>query len=229
MSLPFGLKPIGKAVACLMCGGSMDVGKTIDYRRHCDYAWCAECDFAQIYPMPSEEEVLDYYTSGQYRKDSHGDREGLPDEHNFSEERQSPEGWLPHISLPVERHLDIGASTGATLEIIGAGTRVGVEPGPWGRSWGALENLDEVEGTFDLITAIHVLEHVIDPFEMLRKIRLLAVGQVCIELPKPPGWGWPHLTCFRNKSILKAMADAEMPATIVDDVYDIKVKHETNL
>jgi hypothetical protein len=174
--------------------------------------------------MPSEEEVLDYYTSGQYRKDTHGDREGLPDEHNFSEERLCVEGWLPHISLPVERHLDIGASTGAALETIGAGTRVGVEPGPWGRSWGALENLDEVEGTFDLITCLHVLEHEIDPFETLRKIRRLAVGQVCIELPVLPGWGWPHLTCFRNKSILKAMADAEMPATIVDDAYHIKVK-----
>lgn len=211
-----------------MCGGSMDVGKTIDHRRHSDYAWCANCDFAQIYPMPSEEEVLEYYTSGQYRTETHCITVE-PDDRNLWEEKSRIEGWHDYIKLPVKRHLDIGSSAGTVLKLIGAEVQVGVEPGLWGRDYGALESLDEVEGTFDLITCFHALEHIVDPFEMLRKIRLLAVGQVCIELPQPPGWGWPHLTCFRNKSILKAMADAEMPAKIVNHDYHIKVKHESHL
>ena len=204
----------------------MAVGKTIDHRRHCDYAWCAECDFAQIYPMPSEAEVLEYYASGQYRTETHCKTEG-PGERNFHEERTRADGWLPYISLPVERHLDIGSSAGQVLEVLGAEVQVGVEPGIWGREYGAFESLDEVEGTFDLVTCLHTLEHVIDPFEMLRKIRGRASGQVCIELPKPPGWGWPHLTCFRNKSLLKAMEDAGMPARIVNHDFHIKAKHET--
>lgn len=225
-SLPFGLKPITKSVHCLMCGGLMRVGKTIDHRRKSDYAWCSSCDFAQIYPMPSEEEVLKYYTSGKYRTETHCKTDG-PDERNFHEEKTRAEGWLDYMSLPVERHLDIGSSAGKVLETIGAKVQVGVEPGAWGREYGAFENLDEVEGTFDLVTCLHTLEHVVDPFEMLKKIRRLAVGQVCIELPKPPGWGWPHLTCFRNKSLLKAMEDAGMPARIVNHDFHIKAKHET--
>ena len=226
--IPFGLKPIPKSVACLMCGGLMSLGKTIGSRRNCDYAWCSDCDFAQIYPMPTEEEVLKYYASGHYREDTHhGGRDSKPDEHNFNEEQKRAEGWIPHIDLPVERHLDIGSSVGKVLEVIGAEVQVGVEPGPWGRKYGAFESLDEVEGGFDLITCLHTIEHVISPFEMLERIRSLAIGQVCIEVPKPPGWGWPHLVCFRNKSLLKAMEDSGMPAKIVDDAFHIKVKHET--
>lgn len=206
----------------------MTLGKTIDHRRHCDYAWCPECDFAQIYPMPSEKEVLEYYASGDYREDTHhGGKDREPGERNFNEEKKRAEDWLPRIKFPVERHLDIGSSTGKVLEIVGAEVQVGVEPGLWGREYGAYERLDEVEGEFDLITCLHTLEHVIDPFEMLKKIRELAIGQICIELPKPPGWGWPHLVCFRNKSLLKAMEDAGMPAKIVDDSFHIKAKHET--
>ena len=204
----------------------MTLGKTIDHRRHCDYAWCADCDFAQIYPMPSEEEILEYYSSGKYRGETHS-KALEPDDANLNEERVRAEGWLDYIKFPVRRHLDIGSSAGKVLETIGAEVQTGVEPGSWGREYGAFERLDEVEGAFDLITCLHVIEHVVDPFEMLKGIRRLAVGQVCIEVPRPPGWGWPHLVCFRNKSILKAMEDAMMPARIVEDAFHIKVKHES--
>ena len=203
-----------------MCGELMAVGKTIDHRRLTDYAWCESCDFAQIYPMLPEEEIVSYYASGEYRKETDNGRDE-PQESNFHEERERARGWQPYLA-EAERHLDIGSSTGKVLETIGAPVQVGVEPSPWGREYGALESLDDVEGKFDLITCLHVIEHVTDPFSLLEQIRGLASGQVCIEIPKPPGWGWPHLTCFRSKSLLKAMGDARMPAKIVDDNYHIK-------
>ena len=216
-----------------MCGELMTVGKTIYSRRPSDYAWCESCDFAQIYPMLSEEEIVDYYASGEYRRETFSythpelDYRDEPQENNFHEERERARGWQPYLA-EAERHLDIGSSTGKILETIGAPIQVGVEPGPWGREYGALESLDDVEGTFDLITCLHVIEHLADPFSLLEQIRDLASGQVCIEVPKPPGWGWPHLMCFRNKSLLRAMEDAGMPAIIVDDAYLIKALHETS-
>jgi len=229
---PFGLKPIPiESASCLMCDGPMLVGKTIDNRRLSHYAWCESCDFAQIYPMPSEEEIINYYVSGEYRRETFRythpnlEHDDEPQENNFHEEQERARGWQPYLS-GAERHLDIGSSTGKILEIIGAPVQVGVEPGPWGREYGALESLDDVEGKFDLITCLHVIEHVTDPFSLLEQIHDLATGQVCIEVPKPPGWGWPHLTCFRNKSLLQAMDDAGMPATIVDDGFHIKALHE---
>ena len=142
----------------------------------------------------------------------------------IAEEEERAKGWIDYIKKPV-RHLDIGSSTGRVLRTIGASGQAGVEPGPWGREYGAYDSLSQVEGQFDLVTALHVLEHVVDPVGFLRPIRKLACGPVCIEVPKPPGWGWPHLTAYRNDSLLKIMEMAEMPGRIAEDAFHIKAMH----
>jgi 2-polyprenyl-3-methyl-5-hydroxy-6-metoxy-1,4-benzoquinol methylase len=47
------------------------------------------------------------------------------------------------------------------------------------------KDLDEVNGTFDVITLFHVLEHLPDPVEMLKQLsrKLTLNGQVIIEVP----------------------------------------------
>jgi hypothetical protein len=198
------------------------------YRRTTHWFWCDDCEFGQVDPMP--EGLEEYYASGEYRRETHDHRntgvefDGEPADWNYQEEEERAKRWLEHIDLPVIAHLDIGASTGKVLEVINAPIQVAVEPGPWHRYYTSWLSIEDVLLKCDLITCLHTLEHVTDPLKLLRRIRELAIGQVCIEVPQPVMRQWPHLLDFREKSLLKAMEMAGMPAAIVENEYHIKAR-----
>lgn len=98
----------------------------------------------------------------------------------------------------VSRHLDIGSSSGALLEEIRlkyGSAAVGIEPGDAYRRFSqekgfevlaSLSALSDQTKRFDLVTIMHVLEHLRDPVETLSEIRVDHMspdGYLLIEVP----------------------------------------------
>jgi 2-polyprenyl-3-methyl-5-hydroxy-6-metoxy-1,4-benzoquinol methylase len=98
----------------------------------------------------------------------------------------------------VSRHLDIGSSSGALLEEIRANYGsdvVGIEPGDAYRRFSqengfkvfaSLSELSDQEQRFDLVSIMHVLEHLRDPVETLSEIRVNHMtpdGCLLLEVP----------------------------------------------
>jgi len=105
---------------------------------------------------------------------------------------------LPRLPV-VTRHLDVGSSSGALLQRFHEQYKcasVGVEPGDsyrrFNKSQGlqiypSLDALPETDETpFDLISMLHVLEHVVDPVHTLGSLRestLEPGGYLLLEVP----------------------------------------------
>jgi Methyltransferase domain len=225
-------------LGCLICGEPTHYDGTQHMRRTTRWFRCGECDFAQVNPMPSAEELSDYYGSGKYRREvldttnrAHVSSQTITEQDRDGTERRV-ERWLPHIR-DARRHLDIGSAWGGTLELIAKhrqiGESVGVEPGPWGRKYKALESLEQAQGTFHLITCFHVLEHVSNPMAFLREIEPRATGQVCVAVPLSGNRFWPHVTDFSIGALQKAMGLAGLPAKLVGMGAELMALHDEEL
>ncbi|MFV2045135.1 MAG: class I SAM-dependent methyltransferase [Anaerolineales bacterium] len=223
---------------CLICGESTHYDGMQHFRRTTRWFRCEICDFAQVDPMPSMEVLSDYYASGKYRREvlDTTDRAHVSSQTITAQDRDAIERrigyWLPHIR-DAERHLDIGSAWGRTLERVAQhrqiGESIGLEPGPWGESYGALKSINQAKGTFDLITCFHVLEHAPDPMEFLRQIQPLATGQVCVAVPLPGSRYWPHVTDFSIRALQKAMGLAGLPAKLVGMSAELMALHDKEL
>jgi len=104
-----------------------------------------------------------------------------------------------HAGLPSHgRMLDIGCGNGATIRAFQAGapgwTHVGTEfDDRYRREVESIPNTEcmhvgepaDVPGTFDVITMIHVLEHLVDPIAFLASLhgKLAAGGVLLVEVP----------------------------------------------
>jgi SAM-dependent methyltransferase len=124
----------------------------------------------------------------------------------------------------VERHLDIGSSTGSLmLQVRGAyeNQTAGVEPAEVYRAYCAARGLTVVPdleslsaGRFDLITMAHVVEHLPDPVTYLQEIRekwLTHDGTLLVEVPNLYGHRSveiPHLFCFSSGTLGYTLAQA---------------------
>ena len=134
-----------------------------------------------------------------------------------------------HANLaPVGRMLDVGCGNGATIRAFGqvapGWTKAGTEFDAKYRA--AVESIphteplhvgpvDTVPGSFDVITMIHVLEHIVDPVSVLDTLRgkLSPGGLLLIEVPHHPANPFElliadHRTHFTADSLTRALAAA---------------------
>jgi SAM-dependent methyltransferase len=164
---------------------------------------CAECESERLDPLPSEEELLGFYPAGYH---------AYNDDHGWLATRL--------VALRARRRARyyaalVGGARGAVFDVGAGDCRhflelarhhpfdfAGVELNPamaaqarergYDVTGGTLERMDLTRhvGRYDIVSMNHVLEHVLDPGEVLRRThRLLKPGgHVVGQLPTRTSW-----------------------------------------
>ena len=160
---------------------------------------CNACGLVFQSPRMTEEELAQFYER-EYRRVYQG-HEG-PDPKDLAVQQRRAESLLA-FSMPsvsgVGNHLDIGCGAGLLLQKFQAhyGCRsTGIEPGNAYRSYtqsqgvSVYPSLEALQDThpnhFDMVSMAHVLEHIPQPVEYLRKLRselLASDGWLLAEAP----------------------------------------------
>lgn len=207
---------------CLLCG-SVRAKKyqTIESFGHpVVYYLCQNCGFVfqnQAETIASDETFYEE----QYRKLYQTSEEPTPKDLRQQTLRALDQSrFLRSAHFSPRNVLDIGASSGLLLDTLRHefGAEVtGVEPGNAYRAlaesrdipmFNALEALKATNHKpFDLVTMMHVLEHLPDPLETLRDIRknlLASDGALLVEVPHfyaHDSFELAHLSCFTPHSL----------------------------
>lgn len=135
---------------------------------------------------------------------------------------------------PPGRLLDVGCGTGVLLEVAAGRSweTIGVEPSEWAAGVARRRGLDVISGrledaalepgSFDAVVLADVIEHVVDPLRVARRIeRLLAPGGVLLICTPDIGsvaarvlrrWWWSvlpgHLVYFSRATLSRLLDDA---------------------
>ena len=181
-----------------------------------EYVICKHCGFIfQSHTFSSE--GLEEYYAHQYRSGDFID--GTPAERVLATEQVRAK----LVGSFIERHnlhnvhsvLDIGCSTGSLLKQIQTqldSRVVGVEPGEAYRNFAKKSKLEiypsidvmekKIDTKFDLITMMHVLEHLDNPLGFLKTLRskwLQSNGSLLIEVPNTyfhDSFEFAHISAF---------------------------------
>lgn len=176
------------------------------------YYICQNCHLIFQNPRLSDLELDKFYGQGYYRRIIDMTDEQM-DSNEASRAKIDAEIVKQHIGKVIA-HLDIGCSRGFLLEAVGANVKVGVEPNVGYVKVRGVEVYPEMkqvpQKSFDLVTTIHVLEHVPAPLDYLQSMTKFVSkgGYLVIEVPswETPGgpFGFPHLYHF-EPDVLKHM------------------------
>lgn len=211
---------------CLLCGSEKHKAyKTIEsFGYPVTYSLCQTCGFVFQDQAKTIAKDETFYAE-TYRKIYQASEEPTPKDLRQQTMRAINQSQFIRANhLAPTRILDIGASSGLLLDTLRAdfGAEVmGVEPGNAYRAvaeareiqmFSSLESLGETNREpFDLITMMHVLEHMPDPLQTLRQIRerlLSSNGALLVEVPNfyaHDSFELAHLSCFTPQSLQEMM------------------------
>jgi len=165
---------------------------------------CQKCGLVYQNPRLSDEAVKEYYRSGKYNEDN-------PANFNWESARADRVLLLmDRFKIEPKRCLDIGCGNGLLLkhlEIFHFAEIVGLEYDPAiSVMKETVYSKEEVQGSFDLITAIHVLEHMPDPIKEIEWMvsKLNEGGTILLEVPIAEDVKLPHIYNF-TKYVLESM------------------------
>lgn len=214
---------------CPLCGGRTfePFERHLDAGRELTYVLCPACGLVLQSPHMSEEALAEFYAAG-YRTLVQGTEAATDKDLRIQAGRaRSLASYCRSVVPDVRRHLDIGSSSGALLRAISreyGSAGIGVEPGASYRDLAArrgtqtvaaLEDLGaERGGSFDLVSMIHVLEHLPDPVAGLREVRerwMAPGGWLLIEVPNlfgHRGIELAHLTVFGPRTLRQTLEAA---------------------
>ena len=188
--------PLGHRVAWREHEGHVLVGV-----ENFDAIDCETCRFAHVIPVPSEQALTAYYRTSFYEESKPdyfdvAERDRQWKNIGFDSKLQMLESAID--SAKTRRILDIGSGPGHfLLRAKERGwTAVGVEASPAAAECSRRLNIEVYEGYFNgreglnlgyfnAIHMQHVLEHVPDPADLLRRLTelLLPGGAICLEVP----------------------------------------------
>ncbi len=210
---------------CPLCGSTRKgIFETIeDEGKRVSFHICHRCGLVYQSPRMDEDELEQFYER-EYRIQRQETEDPIEKDLLMQDARARAVLGIvqPHLSAVI-RHLDVGSSSGAVLqrfhEHYGC-VSVGVEPGDayrrFSQSQGikvfpSLDDLTEAdEVPFDMISMLHVLEHVVDPVQTLRSLRKSKMrpgGYLLLEVPnliEHESLELSHLYAF-TRSTLKAI------------------------
>ncbi len=215
---------------CPLCGKSKTkiLSETNSFGFKVRYYLCQNCGF--VFQNPGESAAADpAFYAETYRQLYQSTEE--PTAKDLRQQRLRAEYQLNlmqnHGVCRLWRVLDIGASSGTLMQTIHeayGGEMIGVEPGNAYRKlaeakgfklYPSLEQLQASEtGKFDLVTIMHVLEHLEDPLGTLREIRtnlLEDSGFLLVEVPNfyaHESYELAHLSCFTEHALGEMLKQA---------------------
>jgi len=215
---------------CLLCGSDQKIifARVESFTFPLVYYQCENCGL--IYQSRKESQAAnpEFYRT-TYRRIYQESEEPTPKDLWVQEQRaQHLIDILTHHSKTTpERVLDIGSSAGVLLQqfqkSFGSDV-VGVEPGDAYRAFadesgiemkesiGALSASDH--GKFDLVSMSHVLEHLTDPVEDLKRIKLELLkedGTLLLEVPNfyaHDSYELAHLACYTPHTLREVLKQA---------------------
>jgi SAM-dependent methyltransferase len=188
---------------------------------------CQNCGLVYQSPRMTEAEA-DVFYAEEYRLLNEGSDD--PTSRNLRNQRGRAESLYTFIQpfIPaVRRHLDIGCSTGILLQYFqGAyhNQTVGVEPGEAHRNqarkegltvYATLEDLEKAgEARFELVSMLHVLEHLPDPVGYLvhlRETQMDEAGWLLLEVPNlyaHDSFEVAHLISYSRRTLIQTLEKA---------------------
>ena len=186
---------------CPLCGrtDSRAFDRRIFRGREVHNRICPGCGLVFQSPRMSRQEADDFY-EGEYRRLYQGGEEPVAKDIAVQRARASTlvDFMRPYIRQ-LSSHLDIGCSTGIFMQFVSrvyADTAVGIEPGKAYRDHASREGLkvykslgalkEHHTSLFNLVSMLHVLEHMADPVAYLvdlRKDILAPAGWLLVEVP----------------------------------------------
>lgn len=208
----------GERVDCPVCeAADRKTAATFDRRlKPLRTVVCTSCGLFYTDPMPTEAELARYYAD-EYRADYQFAGLRPRRSHVLKKEREAERrlaNILAHCGDTPRRTLDFGCGSGELVHRLArAGHHaVGLEPGRAFSDFAATKaeglgtcridggtwrEADYATGSFDIITAYHVLEHLREPVAALRRIGdwLSADGRLFLEVPDMQGY---PLKCFEH-------------------------------
>lgn len=216
-------------LSCPICSSPRRVSFAMprDAGRTLTYLACRRCGHVYQSPRMDARELEAFY-SGQYRLL----QQGTPDPVSKDLLAQAARAVVTlrltgDLPRNVSRHLDVGSSSGALIEAFRARfgcAGVGIEPGEaylrysLARGVATYPSTDDLakagEGPFDLVTAMHVLEHVADPVGELTRLRveqMVSGAHLLVEVPNladHQAFELAHLHAFTPSSLSDAVRRA---------------------
>ena len=223
---------------CPLC--EHDRSTVLDQRDFRGYAvinvLCSNCGLVYQTPRMTTSELEDFYQD-EYRIAYQG-KEG-PSEKDLRVQKARAKNlvkFLNELGIEnVDRYADIGSSSGLLMEEVQNSFNclvVGIEPGEayreyaHGRGLKVYEDLNQVNSAdgkrFDLVSMIHVLEHISDPVDYLRALReriLSKSARLLVEVPNlfaHDCFEVAHLTSFSRKTLTQVLEKAGFRTIIIE-------------
>ena len=199
------------------CGGPLSV------RTLASYYECHTCGLILQTPRMTDERIAQYYASGLYRATL-----GIPQEVLDYSEKQRGEHlaeWLLVQHIRPASHLDIGCSRTYFLDMVDAPDKLGFDENTVYAGDGVYVEGDRTRlGKYELVTAIHVLEHTTDPQAQLAWYASLSIRHVLVEVPQVGApLRFPHLFYFKPAILVKMMQDTGLNIIKVETESDTRI------
>ena len=234
--LPFTGYPYeGRDVPCPACGSeNVKPLVSLDRRlKRLPSACCGHCGLIYTNPMPTDAELSDYYANF-YRFDYQA-VSSEPTERHLRKRRNEAAGRAAQVTELLDspvRTLDFGCGTGEFVTAMSelGHDAYGFEPGETYGNFArrrhgdhvkvsGWQNADFPEESFGLVSCFHVVEHLAQPVEAMKKMAQWARpdGYVYVEVPdigqekRNKGFGYlhfAHLINFNTHNLVVAAAQA---------------------
>lgn len=177
---------------------------------------CEDCGLVIQSPRMSDERISEYYESGMYRKTLGLSEEAMDKDEKYRAERVAL--WVRETAIP-ENLLDIGSSRGYFAEAM----RVPFDTDELLTSYSKILTASmNNSGTYDMVSALHVLEHVPHPYETLLEWAEKSSRYLLLEVPNDYSPGGPlrfaHTYQFNYEILAGWLKDAGF--SVIKTSYD---------